>query len=461
MLAQPVADHLRRHEQQWLETLFELLRFRSIANTEPDVCQACAEWLVGELSAMGFTARVVPTPGRPNVIAELHADDAAPTLLAYAHYDVQPPDPLEQWETDPFEPAIRDDCVFARGASDDKGPLVAWLAAADAWRSAGGGLPVSLKLLLEGEEEIGSPNMEAFLGEHGEELTADAAVVSDSEFFAHGVPTLTYSLRGLVYVELHLRGPSADIHSGIHGGAVSNPANGLAKMLAGLHDADGRVTVPGYYDGVRGLEDDERRMWRELPFDEGAYAASVGVDGLGAGERGFTVLERRWARPTLDVNGIYGGYADAGSKTIIPAEAGAKVSMRLVPDQDPEKVVEGFRRYVAENTPPGLTAAVKVYAKARPVLLRRRGPVVDAARAALRGAFDAEPAMVRCGASVPVTEMIQRLLGVDPVLMGFGLPDDRLHSPNERFRLGQFRGGCRAAAAMIGNLGLTGPAESG
>jgi len=452
MLRRSVVEYLEAHREEHLARLMEFLRIPSVANTRPDDCRRCAEWLAERLEELGLEAQVAEGGGPPNVLARAHVDDTAPTLLVYGHYDVQPPDPLEQWHSDPFEPVVRDESLFARGASDDKGPLMAHLAAIEAFRQAGDALPVNLKLFAEGEEEIGSPHLEGFLAEHAEMLAADAAVISDSEFFAPDVPSITYALRGLAYVEVRLHGPSADIHSGLHGGAVTNPINALARMLAEMHDADGRVTVPGFYDDVRPTSDAERAEWDKLPFDESEYARSLGVGALGAGEKGLPVLERRWGRPTLDANGIVGGYTDKGSKTIIPASASAKISMRLVPDQDPAKVVAGFREFVAAHTPPGVTAEVHVNAEARPVLLPLDSPAMDAGRAAMAEAFGRAPAMIRCGASVPVTEVIQRLLGLDAVLLGFGLPDDRIHSPNERFRLSQFHGGCLAAAAFLRNL---------
>jgi len=452
MLPKAVTGYLEAYREEHVAKLKELLRFPSVANSRAQDCRRCAEWLAGHLEALGLTARMVEGGGPPNVLAEARIDDDAPTLLAYGHYDVQPPEPLEQWLTDPFEPVVADGYLYARGADDDKGQLFAHLMAIEAWQRAGGGLPVNLKVFLEGEEEIGSPHLEPFLSARTEELSADAAVISDSEFFADGTPSITYSLRGLAYVELTLRGPSADIHSGSHGGAVTNPINALTKLVGAMHDAGGRVTIDGFYDDVADLSDEERGEWAALPFDESAYAASVGVDVLGGGESGFGVLERRWGRPTLDCNGIVGGYGGEGSKTIIPAAATAKISMRLVPDQRPERIVAGFKRFVADHTPAGTVAEVKVHAEARPVMLARQSPAMDAGRAAFEEAFGRRPAMIRCGASVPVTELIQRLLGLDAVLMGFGLPDDNLHSPNERFRLDHLYRGAVASAAFMNNL---------
>lgn len=457
MLAKPVSDYLATHRREHLEKLLELLRFPSIANVsdDPDPCELAADWLARHLETLGFEARVVPTPGKPNVLASAHVRDDAPTLLFYGHYDVQPPDPLDQWQSPPFEPAVRDECVYARGANDDKGQLLTHLMAVEAWQRAGGGLPVNVKFFLEGEEEIGSPNVEAFIADHARDLAADAIVISDSEFFAEDTPSITYALRGVTYLGLTLKGPSHDLHSGLNGGAVANPINALARMVADMHDADGRVTIPGFYDDVLELTDAERDQWNKLPFDEDAYAASCGVRVLGGGEKGFTTLERRWSRPTLDCNGIFGGYTGQGAKTIIPAAASVKITMRLVPNQDPQKILAACRKFVAEHTPPGVTAEVYVHGNARPVMLSTDSPAVNAAREALKEAFGREAAMIRCGASVPITEVFQRLLRIDPVLMGFGLPDDKIHSPNERFRLTQLWRGSQAAAAFMQNLAGT------
>ena len=455
MIPDSVAQYLSDNHQRRLESLKEYLRFPSVANLDggdEDPCGLCAQWLADYLGQLGLTAEVLPTPNKPNVLASLHVSDSAPTLLIYGHYDVQPPDPLDLWESDPFEPEIRDGYIYARGANDDKGQLFTHLAAIEAWQRGGGGLPINIKVFVEGEEETGSPDLERFVTEHAEALSADAIVISDSAFFADEAPSITYGLRGLAYVEITVTGPSADVHSGEHGGALTNPINALAALVAGMHDSGGRITLPGFYDDVTELGDDERRQWAKLPFDPAQYAASMGVDSLGGGEDGFSPLERLWSRPSLDCNGIVGGYTGAGTKTIIPSIASAKISMRLVPHQRPEKIVESMRRYISDNTPPGVTCEMEVHAGARPVLLGRDSPAAHAASDALTEAFGRPASMIRCGASVPVTELFQRILGLDAVMMGFGLPGDRLHSPNERFALKQFTRGSIAAAAFIGNL---------
>ncbi|MCP4375492.1 MAG: dipeptidase [bacterium] len=454
MIPDSVVKYLADNRDRHLESLKEFLRFPSIANVDggdEDACVLCAQWLVDYLDKLGLDAKILSTPDKPNVLASLHVSDDAPTLLIYGHYDVQPPDPLDLWESDPFEPEIRDGYIYARGANDDKGQLFVHLAAVEAWMQCGGP-PINIKIFAEGEEETGSPDLEEFIIKHAEALSADTIVVSDSAFFADEVPSITYSLRGLAYVELTVTGPSADIHSGAYGGAIANPINALTAMVAGMHDANGRITLPGFYDDVIELSDEERQGWANLPFDGDQYAESMGVTALGGGEKAFSDLERLWSRPTLDCNGISGGYAGPGSKTIIPSRASVKISMRLVPDQRPEKIVEAMQQYVRENTPTGVTCQMEVFAGARPVLMGRDSNAARAASDALEEAFGKPAAMIRCGASVPVTELFQRILGHDAIMMGFGLPGDRLHSPNERFALKQFTRGSLAAAAFINNL---------
>ncbi len=455
MLPEKVREYLDSHREKHLEKLIELVRIPSIANdtSEPDRCMEAATWLAEHLKGLGLDVEILPTKGKPNVLASLEVSADAPTLLIYGHYDVQPADPLELWRTDPFDPQVRDGRLYARGANDDKGQLFTHLMAIEAWVKAGGGVPLNLKVFVEGEEEIGSPNLEEFVERYRERLSADFAVISDSAFFAKDVPSITYSLRGLSYFQVDVHGPSADIHSGLHGGGPTNPINALAKLIAAMHDERGRVAIPGFYDDVLELAPDERKAWDALPFDESQYAESIGLEELHGGERGLPVLERQWARPTLDCNGIVGGYTGKGAKTIIPSSASVKISMRLVPDQDPEKINDAFEKFVQDTTPSGVRVRTHRHAAARPVLLDTAGKPMRAGRNAVLEAFGKEPVMIRCGASVPVTELIQRLLGLDAVLMGFGLPDDNLHSPNEKFDLSQLYNGAVAAAAFMNNLG--------
>jgi acetylornithine deacetylase/succinyl-diaminopimelate desuccinylase-like protein len=455
MLNENVSQYLQDNRERHLEKLFELLRIASIANLDDDACERAAQWICHYLRDIGLTADVIPTEGKPNVLAALEVSDPAPTLLIYGHYDVQPPEPLELWETPPFAPTIRDGRIHARGAHDDKGQFFAHLMAVEAWQRAGGGAPVNLKIFIEGEEEIGSPNLEPFVAAHKGTLAADAAVISDSAFFAEGVPSLTYALRGLVYVEVTVTGPNRDVHSGSYGGAVANPANALGRIISQMHDERGGITIPGFYDDVIPTSDEEVRRWNELPFDQERYAAELGLTHLAGGEKDLPVLVRLWGRPTLDCNGIVGGHTAEGLKTIIPSKASAKISMRLVPNQDPDKIVAGFEKFLTEYTPRGVSSEVAVRAQARPVLLKTDSPAMTAAKQAYCEGFGREPALIRCGASVPVTELIQRILGLDAVMMGFGLPDDRLHSPNERFPLDQFYRGAATSGAFMENLALT------
>jgi acetylornithine deacetylase/succinyl-diaminopimelate desuccinylase-like protein len=451
MLPAAVREFLDTHRDRHLQELFELLRFASIANNDDDQCARCAAWLADHLNAVGLTARVHPSAGKDVVLAESVADPAKPTLLIYGHYDVQPPDPLDQWLSAPFEPVLRDGNIVARGADDDKGQLFTHLMAIDAWQGAGD-LPVNVKVLIEGEEEIGSPSLESFVVEHKEALSADAAVISDSAFFAPGIPSILTGLRGLAYVEIEARGPRVDVHSGVHGGLVANPINALARIIGAMHDDTGSITVPGFYDDVVEPTEAERSSWNDLPFDEADHAASVAVKELGGGERHLPALVRNWAQPTLDVNGIIGGYTDVGAKTIIPASALAKISMRLVAHQDPERIVDGVRQFVHQHTPPGIETEVRLHSTGRPVVLKTDGAAIQAAKSALAEAFERETVFIGCGASVPVTELIQRLLGLDAAMMGFGLPDDNLHSPNEKFALEQLTRGAVASAAFMAEL---------
>jgi acetylornithine deacetylase/succinyl-diaminopimelate desuccinylase-like protein len=448
-----VLGYLAEHRQQRLSRLNELLRFESIANRKtPDGCRPCAEWLARTMTAMGLDAEVLDTDGQPCVLARSGQDPDRPTLLVYTHYDVQPPDPLGPWQSPPFEPTIRDGYLYARGASDDKGQLFTHLLAIEAYLQTLGHLPVNVKLLVEGEEEIGSPNIENFFRDHADRLQADALCISDVGFFAESVPSITTGLRGLCYFELTVSGPNRDVHSGLEGGLLANPVNGLATLIASLHDQTGRVTIPGFYDAVRPVSDELVAEWTALPFEADAHAAQLGVATLAGGETDLPPLVRNWARPTLDCNGIVGGYIEPGSKTIIPAEASAKISMRLVADQDPHAIAESFKAYVAEHTPAGLSSEVTVNALGRPVLLPDDTPPMQAARAAMADSFGRDPVMIRNGASIPITEVFQRVLGLDGVIMGITLPDDNLHSPNERVKLDQLWRGAEMAARFYANL---------
>lgn len=454
MIDKKVSNYLSSHRQEHLERLFELLGIPSIAAAEASVhpCATAAAWLAEHISKLGLQVELPGPSTHPYVFARNQPQSGRPTLLIYGHYDVQPPDPLELWESPPFEPQVRDGAIYARGADDDKGQLFAHLMAIEAWQRCGG-LPVNVKLLLEGKEEIGSPGMEEFLAASAGKLAADAAIISDSEFFAKGLPSITYGLRGVSYLEITVRGPARDLHSGLHGGAVTNPVNALAAMIAAMHDSHGRVAIPGFYDGVIEPTPQEQAEWAKLPFDANEYAASLGVNALGGGERSLPLLDRLWARSTLECNGIIGGYTGKGSKTIIPSSAMAKITTRLVPGQQPEMIMDCFRRFLVDKTPPGVTAEITdLHVGAPAVLLSRSSPAMTAASAALEESFGQAPVFVRCGASVPVTEMFKRMLKLESVMMGLGLPEDNLHSPNEHFHLEQLWRGSLAAAAFMQNL---------
>lgn len=427
--------------------LFEFLRIPS-ASADPAFAaevRRCAEWLAVRFRGAGLAAAAEETGGHPAVVAEWRGAPGAPTVLVYGHYDVQPAVLADGWTSDPFAPVARGGNVVARGASDDKGQLYAHLAGARAHLEARGRLPVNLLFLIEGEEESGSAHLDGFIERHRERLACDAVVVSDSSQFAAGVPALTYGLRGLAYLEVTIQGPARDLHSGSFGGGVQNPANALAAMIAALHDGQGRVAVPGFYDDVRPLEEWERAAFAALPFDEAGYRQALGVDAL-AGEAGYSTLERVWARPTLDVNGLSSGYTGEGAKTVLPARATAKLSCRLVPGQDPERVAALLSARLRELCPPGCSVEVKSLHGARPVLVDVGAPAVRAAARAVERGFGVAPVFIREGGSIPVVETFGRVLGAPVVLLGFGLPDDGAHGPDEKLSLDDFGRAVRTSA---------------
>ncbi|HZL37701.1 MAG TPA: dipeptidase [Tepidisphaeraceae bacterium] len=440
-----------------VEDLKAFLRIPSVSTKPehaPDL-RRCADWLAEKLRGAKLEARVMETGGHPAVLARNDHQAGRPTVLFYGHYDVQPPEPLDQWVTPPFEPAIRKtdagtDAIYARGAVDDKGQVWAHVEAISQWQQAGG-VPVNLIMLIEGEEEIGSDNLERFVKEHKAELKADLALISDTGQFARGKPAITYGLRGLVYCEVFLTGPSHDLHSGMYGGAVPNPANVLCELLATLHDKHGRVNLPGFYDDVVPLSSAERAEWGKLPFDEKAYLAALNLPSL-TGEKDYTTLERAWGRPTCDINGITAGYQGHGAKTIIPAKASAKVSMRLVPNQDPQKIVAAFECALRERCPKNVKIEFARHGMGGAVLVPREGKAMQLAAEAVQAGFGVAPTLIREGGSIPVVGLIKRELGIDTLLVGFGLPDDRVHSPNEKFDLDALYAGTRTAAVLYQKL---------
>ncbi len=439
-----------------LDRLFQLLRIESIS-TDPayrDSCQAAAEWLVAELSGIGFAASARPSGGHPIVVG--HHDGDGPHVLFYAHYDVQPVDPIELWDNPPFEPRIVTGpdgrkWIAARGASDDKGQLMTFLEAARAWKAVTGKLPAKVTMLLEGEEESGSVNLKPFLTANRLELTTEVALVCDTGMWSPDRPAITTSLRGLAAEEVTITAASRDLHSGMYGGAARNPIHVLAGILADLHDSSGRVTLPNFYDGVGELPPDQKRQWDGLGFEEKEFLADVGLS-LPAGEAGRSVLEQIWARPTLEVNGIVGGYTKPGFKTVIPSQASAKVSFRLVGDQDPAKIAEAFRHYVAARIPADCKVEFISHGGSPGRRLPLDGPWLPKAAKALTDEWGQEPALMGGGGSIPVVGDFQEVLGVHSVMVGFALDDDRIHSPNEKYDLASYHRGIRSWARILAAL---------
>jgi len=447
-----VLAEIDQNRARCVEALKEFLRIPSVSTKPeqtPDM-RRCAGWLAEQIRAVGLEAGVEEGGGHPVVLARNERRAGRPTVLFYGHYDVQPPEPLEQWTTPPFEPTERQGAIYARGACDDKGQVWAHVEALRAWQKHGG-LPVNIVMLIEGEEEIGSDHLDQFLEKRKAELKADVAVISDTGQFARGLPAITYGLRGLVYMEVFVSGASHDLHSGMYGGAVPNPANVLCELMASLHLPDGRVNIPGFYDDVVPLTVEERQQWARLPFDEAAYIRELQVPGL-CGESGFTSLERAWGRPTCDINGLSGGYEGPGAKTIIPSTALAKVSMRLVPNQDPHKIRAAFEDALRRRCPKTVTIKFASHGLGGPVMVPMNGPAMKLARSAVKRGFGTEPVMIREGGSIPVVAQIKSVLGMDSLLVGFALPDDRVHSPNEKFDLDALYKGCRTAAALYDEL---------
>lgn len=446
------------------ERLFDLLRIPSVS-TDPAYageCRRAAEWMRGQFAGIGFEASVRDTPGHPMVVAHHPGpgDGAGvPHLLYYGHYDVQPPDPLELWESGPFEPALvnaeRGPRIVARGAVDDKGQVMTFVEAFRAWQAVHGTLPVKVTVLLEGEEETGSPSLIPFLEANRAELAADVAVVCDTGMWDVETPAITCILRGMCYAELTLRGPSHDLHSGLYGGAVLNPLNALARILGELHDAEGRVRIPGFYDDVVEPSPAQRAEWAALGFDEAAFLKGAGL-ATPTGEAGWSALERLWVRPTCDINGMWGGYTGAGAKTVIASEAHAKLSCRLVPGQDPRKVLEGLQRFVAERLPPDAEVTWRPFSMSPAIEVATDSPWLEAARTALSEEFGRPAIIMGCGGSIPVVGSIQRILGYESLLVGFGLEDDRMHSPNEKFELTCFHRGIRSNARILAKLAAVG-----
>ena len=458
-------EYARAHGATFLDELKGLLSIPSISTLPAhrgDV-QRTAELLASELRRIGMEkVELIRLPlrdgseGHPLVLAEwLHAP-GKPTVLCYGHYDVQPPDPLEEWLSPPFQATERDGNLYARGAVDDKGQMYMHLKALEALFAAhDGSLPLNVRVLLEGEEEVGGESIARFLREHPEKLPADFALISDTEMFAPGLPTLCVGLRGMIYTELEVRGARTDLHSGMYGGAAPNPLIALAQILAGLKNREGHILVPGIYDGLDEPSGEERAAWARLPFDEAAYLRDeIGSPAL-TGEPGYSVMERTWARPTLDVHGIIGGFIGAGAKTVIPAKATAKVSMRLVPPMKPEATFVKLQQHVAALVPQGVTAQIRLIHSGEPSVIGTGNPWIRAAAAALEKAWGVAPVFIRSGGSIPVVGELEQALGIPSVMMGFGLPDDNLHAPNEKFSIVNFHRGIETLITFFEDLGRT------
>ena len=457
-----VLQRLAANEEAALERLFRLLAIPSIS-TDPahhDACVEAAEFCAAALSEIGFAARVAPTLGKPMVVGHWRAGSPAGPrrrVLFYGHYDVQPPEPLELWTTPPFEPHLADDprhgkVIVARGASDDKGQLMTFIEAARAWLAEHDALPVDVSVLIEGEEESGSPSLAPFLAEHGEELKAGIALVCDTGQWDADTPAITAFLRGLAFSEITVHGPARDLHSGLYGGAALNPLHVLADILAAIHDAEGGVAIDGFYDGIEAPSPARRAAWDALGFDGSGFLGEIGLS-TPAGEHGFSILEQLWARPTAEVNGIVGGYGGPGTKTVIPAQATAKLSFRLVPGQQPDAILDALHRFVEKRLPADATVTYAHEGGSPAIGFDTAAPAFQAAAGALEAEWGKTPAIIGCGASIPIVESFRSKLGMDSLLIGFALEDDRIHSPNEKYNVRSFTKGARSWARILAALG--------
>jgi acetylornithine deacetylase/succinyl-diaminopimelate desuccinylase-like protein len=450
--------HAGTTRAHFVTELSDFVRFPSVS-AEPrhaNDLKHCAAWLAAHLRQIGLEhVSIVPTPRHPIVYADWRRRPERPTVLIYGHYDVQPPDPLSEWQSPPFEPVVRGNDLYGRGASDDKGQMFVHLKALESYLRTAGELPVNVKCLFEGEEEIGSPHLLPFLARQWDTLVADVAVISDTRMLAPDRPALTYALRGALSLELEVRGPEQDLHSGNFGGAVHNPPQALCEILAGLHDAYGRVAIPGFYKRVRRVSAEERAEMSHVgPTDERMLGDARAPQGWG--ERGYTLYERTTIRPALTINGIIGGYQGPGAKAVIPASAVAKLNFRLVPDQDPREIEQLFRQHIAKLTPATVRTIVRTQIAARPVLVNRRHPAVRARAVAYQKGFGTAPVFLRSGGTIPVASILQEVLGIPTVLMGFALPDDRMHAPNEKFHLPNFFRGIATSIHFLAEVGAAG-----
>ncbi len=445
----PIDQYLDSHAERFEDELCELLRIPSIS-AQPDRrddLRRTAEWVADQFRRLRFDVEIIPTDGHPLVFAQSPTVPDAPTALVYGHYDVQPVEPLDQWISPPFEPTRRDGNLYARGATDDKGQMFTHIKSAEAWMTVEGRLPINLKYLIEGEEEVGSHGLEHYLAQHADRLACDCVVISDGSQFAPGIPAITYGLRGIACYELRVHGPNRDLHSGSFGGSVTNPAIALTKILAGLIDHKSRITIPGFYDDVVPLSDREREAMAAMPFDEKHYFEQIGV-AEAMGEEGYTALERRWARPTFDISGLTSGYQGEGAKTVLPATASAKFSFRLVPNQDTAKITSGLKWRLAELCLPGVELELIDQHGSPGVLASLDSPAMAAAARAIEHAFGRPPVYTREGGSIPIVTAFSKQLKTDTLLIGWGQDDDNTHSPNEKISLADFHRGIRASARL-------------
>jgi acetylornithine deacetylase/succinyl-diaminopimelate desuccinylase-like protein len=445
-----VIDYINVNRDRYLDELKALLAIPSISALPEHAADVtrCAEWCADEMRRIGLEhVRLIETPGNPVVYGDWLGATDAPTILFYGHYDVQPVDPLNLWTSPPFEATLRDGEIYARGSADDKGQVFMHFKAVEAHMKQNGRLPVNIKFILEGEEEVGSAHLDDFIRAHKQELSADVVVISDSPMFARGVPSMCYGLRGLVYFQIDLRGSSTDLHSGSFGGAVANPAFVLAQILAQMKDRGGRIKIPGFYDEVVPLQDEERQAWATLPFNEKQYKKDFGVPKV-FGESGYTTLERTWARPTFEINGLLSGFTGEGAKTVLPAVAMAKVSMRLVPNQNPDTIAKLFEDYVRKITPKTVELNITRMHGGKPWMTAYDNPFVQAAGRAIERGFGRKPVFTREGGSIPVVSTFQEELGLPSVLFGVGLPDENAHAPNEKLDVGNFHNGIIASAIL-------------